>query len=94
MQLLPEDMQSKYTSVNPKFFQNKVLRIITKLPRATSIEILLQQTGIETIKHNVRKIALKLYFKSQFSENFQIRQLGQYDPIFYRHKRPGSLLAD
>jgi hypothetical protein len=25
---------------------------------------------------------------------FQIRQLGQYDPIFDKHKRPRALLVD
>jgi hypothetical protein len=60
----------------------------------TSIEILHEQTGMETIKSHVRKLAGKLYFKSQYSENAQIRQLGQYDPIFYKHKRPRALLMD
>jgi hypothetical protein len=75
-------------------FQNKVLRIVTKLPRVTSIEILHDQTGMETIKSHVRKLARKLYFKSQYNENAQIRQLGQYDPIFDKHKGPRALLVD
>jgi hypothetical protein len=75
-------------------FQNMVLRIVTELPRVTSIEILHDQTGMETIKSHVRKLAAKLYFKSQYSENAQIRQLGQYDPIFDKHKRPRALLVD
>jgi hypothetical protein len=76
------------------FFQNKVLRIVTKLPRVKSIEILHEQTAMEMIKSHVRKLARKLYLKSQYSENAQIRQLGQYDPIFDKHKRPRALLVD
>jgi hypothetical protein len=49
---------------------------------------------METIKGHVRKLARKLHFKSQYSENAQIRQLGQYDPIFDKHKRPRTLLVD
>jgi hypothetical protein len=36
-------------------FQNKVLRIITKLPRVTPTDILHEQTAMETIKNHVRK---------------------------------------
>jgi hypothetical protein len=49
---------------------------------------------METMKSYVRKLARKLYFKSQFSDNAQIRQLGQHDPIFDKHKRPRALLVD
>jgi hypothetical protein len=35
-------------------FQNKVLRIITKLPRVTPVGILHEQTGKETIRSRVR----------------------------------------
>jgi hypothetical protein len=35
-------------------FQNKVLRIITKVPRAMPIEIQHEQTGTETIKTTAR----------------------------------------
>jgi hypothetical protein len=69
-------------------FQNKVLRIITELSNVTSIEILHEQTGMETIKSHVRKLEQQLYFKSQFNENSQIRQLGQYDPIFIKVLAP------
>jgi hypothetical protein len=75
-------------------FQNKVLRIITKHPRVTPIDTLHEQTGMETITNHVRKLAQKLYFKIQFSDNSQIRQLGQYDPNLYKHKRPRALLLD
>jgi hypothetical protein len=46
------------------------------------------------IKSDVRTLARKLYFESQYSENAQIRQLGQYDPIFDKRKRPRALLLD
>jgi hypothetical protein len=75
-------------------FQNKLLRIITKLPRVTPTDILHEQTAMETIKNHVRELAQKLYIKSQFSDNSQIRQLGQYDPTLYKHKRPRALLLD
>lgn len=70
------------------------MRIITKLPRLKSIEIVHQQTGMKTIKSCVTKLARKLYFVSQISENFQIWQLGQYDPIFDTHKRQTALVVD
>ena len=77
-----------------QLFQNKVLRIITKLPRVTPIDTLHEQTGIETIQTHVSRIATKLYLKSQLSDNSQIRQLGQYNPIHDKHKRPRTLLKD
>jgi hypothetical protein len=67
-------------------FRNDVLRIITKLPRVRPIAVLLEQIGVEIIKSHVRKVARKLYFKSQFNDNSQIGQLGQYDPIFVNTK--------
>jgi hypothetical protein len=77
-----------------QIFQNKVLRIITKLPRVTPIVALHEQTGMETIQTHVSRIATKLYLKSQLSDNPQIRQLGQYKPIHDKHKRPRALLTD
>lgn len=77
-----------------QIFQNKVLRIITKLPRVTPIETLHEQTGMETIQSYVSRIAKKLYRKSQISNNSQIRQLGQYNPIHDKHKRLRALLID
>jgi uncharacterized Zn-finger protein len=75
-----------------KYYSDEL--IVTKLPRVTSIEILHEKTGMETIKSHVRKLACKLHFKSQYSENAQIRRLDQYDPIFDKHKRPRALLVD
>jgi hypothetical protein len=77
-----------------QLFQNKVLRIITKLPRVTPTETLHEQTGIETIQAHVIRIANKLYLKSQLSNNPQIRQLGQYNAIYDKHRRPRALLTD
>jgi hypothetical protein len=77
-----------------QIFQNKVLRIITNLPRLTPIETLHEQTGMETIQTHVSRIATKLYLKSQLSDNPQIRQLGQYNPIQNKHKRSCALLTE
>jgi hypothetical protein len=77
-----------------QIFQNNVLRIITELPRVPPIETLHEQTGIETIQTHVSRIVTKLYLKSQLSDNPQIRQLGQYNPIHDKHKRPRALLTD
>jgi hypothetical protein len=49
-------------------FQNKVLRIITKLPRVTPIDTLYDQTDMETVSRYVARTASKFYFKNQFSE--------------------------
>jgi hypothetical protein len=38
-------------------FQNKVLRIITKLPRVTPILTLHEQTGMPLIRSHIRKLA-------------------------------------
>jgi hypothetical protein len=73
-------------------FQIKVLRIIATLPKVTPIEILHEQTGIETIKIDVRRLTRKLYFKSQFSDTSHIRLLGKNDPIV-TDKRNRTLLV-
>jgi hypothetical protein len=49
--------------------QNKILRIITKLPRVTPTETLHEQTGMETIQTHISRLATKLYLKSQISDN-------------------------
>lgn len=67
-------------------FHSKILRIITKLPKATSIEIIHEQIGIGKIKNHIRKLGCKLHFKSQFSDNSQIKKLGPYAPMFVKHK--------
>jgi hypothetical protein len=73
-------------------FQNKVLRIITKLPRVTPIVTLHEQTGMPLIRSYITKLTRALYLKSAASENSQIQELGQYDPAAGKHMRPLSLL--
>jgi hypothetical protein len=74
-------------------FQNKVLRIITKLPRVTPIDTLHEQTGMSLIKNYIKGIASRLYLKSASSYNCQIQELGQYDPSNDKYHRPRSLLT-
>jgi hypothetical protein len=62
-------------------FQNKVLRIITKLPTVMPIIILHEQTGMPLIRSHIRKLARAVYQKSANSDNSQIIELGHYDPI-------------
>jgi hypothetical protein len=77
-----------------QIFQNKVLRIITELPRVTPIDTLHEQTEIETIQTHVSTIATKFYLKSQISDKPQIRQLGKHNVIHGKHKRPRALSVD
>jgi hypothetical protein len=74
-------------------FQNKVLRIITKLPRVTPTLTLHEQTGMPLIRSYIIKLTRDFYQKSAASENSQIQELGQYDPAADKHLRPLSLLA-
>jgi hypothetical protein len=71
-------------------FQNKVLRIITKLPRVTPILTLHEQTGMPLISH-IRKLARAVYQKSANSDNSQIKGLGHYDLTGDKH--PASLIS-
>jgi hypothetical protein len=63
--------------------QNKVLRMTTELPRVTPIVIvsLHEQTGVSLIRSHIKKLKRALYQKSVGSENRQIQELGQYDPV-------------
>jgi hypothetical protein len=54
-------------------FQNKVLRIITKLPRVISIVTLHEQTGMPLIRSHIKKTTGALYQTSAGSENSQIQ---------------------
>jgi hypothetical protein len=74
-------------------FQNKVLRIITKLPRVTPIVILHEQTGMSLIRRHIEKLTRALYQRSAGSENSQTQELGQYDPTADKHLRHLALLA-
>jgi hypothetical protein len=74
-------------------FQNKVLRIITKLPRVTPDTTLHEQTGISLKESHFKRLAWTLYQNTSISENSQIQALGHYDPTADKHLRPLSLLA-
>jgi hypothetical protein len=74
-------------------FQNKVLTIITKLPRVTPIDTLHEQTGMPLIKNYIKGLDSRLYLKSASSYNCQIQELGQYDPNNDKYHRPRSLLT-
>jgi hypothetical protein len=74
-------------------FQTKVLRIITKLPRVTPLVTLHEETGMSLIRSHIKKLMKALYQKSAGSENSQIQELGQYDPVGEKHLRLLSLLA-
>jgi hypothetical protein len=74
-------------------FQNKVLRIITKLPRVTPILTLHEQTRMPLIRSHIRKLASAVYQKSANSDNSQIKELGHYDATGDQHLRPLPLLA-
>jgi hypothetical protein len=73
--------------------RNKILRIITKLPRVTPTATLHEQTGMPLIRSYVTKLTRDFYHMSAASENSQIQELGQYDPAADKHLCPLSLLA-
>jgi hypothetical protein len=74
-------------------FQNKVLRIIKKLPRVTPIATLLEQTGMSLMRSYFKRLARALYQKYVISEDSHIQDLGHYDPTRDKHLRPLTLLA-
>jgi hypothetical protein len=69
-------------------FQNKVLRLITKLPRVTPIVTLHEQTGMPLMSRHIKTLTRALYRRSAGSVNSQIHELGQYDPAADKHLRP------
>jgi hypothetical protein len=71
-------------------FQNKILRIITKLPRVTTILTLYEQTGTSLIRTHIKRLSRALYQKSVPGENSQIQELGHYG---HKYLRLLSLLA-
>jgi hypothetical protein len=73
-------------------FQNKVLRIITKLPRIQPIATLNEQTGMSLIMSHFKTLGRALYQKSATSENSQIQELGHYNPTVHKHLRPLFML--
>jgi hypothetical protein len=74
-------------------FQNKVLRLITKLPRVAPIVTLHEQTGIPFIHSHIKNLTTVLYLKAAGSTNTHIQELGKYDPSADKHPRPLSILA-
>jgi hypothetical protein len=74
-------------------FQNKVLRIITKLPRVIPIATLHEHTGMSLIRGRIKRLVMELYGKFITSENSQIQALRRYDPTGDKHLRRLSLLA-
>jgi hypothetical protein len=63
----------------------------TKLQRVTPIDTLHRQAAMETVSSYVTRIASKFCFKIQFSDNEQIRPLGQFSPTHDKHERPRAL---
>jgi len=49
---------------------------------------------METVSSHITGTASKFHFNSQFSCNEQVRQLGQSNPIYAKHKMPRAMLAD
>jgi hypothetical protein len=66
-------------------FQNKVLRIITELPRVTPIATLHEQTGMSLLRSHFKRLARALFQKSVTSENSKIEEPGHYDPTGDKH---------
>jgi hypothetical protein len=85
MQPLPGGVRARCAPISGKSYNNE-LRIITELPRATQIETLHEQTGMETMKKHVRRLTTKLCCKSQLSDNSQLSILG-------KHKRTRALIG-
>jgi hypothetical protein len=74
-------------------FQNKVLRIITKLPRVTPTVTLHEQTGIPPISTHIKSLTTALYLKSATSTNIHIYDLGKYNTSADKFLRPLSIIA-
>jgi hypothetical protein len=73
-------------------FQNKVLRLITKLPRVPPIVTLHEQTGFPFIHTYIKNLTTILYLKTAGSDNTHIQELGRYDTAADKHVRPLSIL--
>lgn len=76
-----------------QIFQNKVLRIATKLPQCTPIRILHRETRTDIIQEFIKTSAMRFYYRTENHPNPLVAGLGNYDPIHFRHKRPKSLLG-
>jgi hypothetical protein len=56
-----------------QIFQNKVLRIITKLPRVTPIATLHEQTGMSLIGSHIKRLVRELHQKFVTSEKARFK---------------------
>jgi hypothetical protein len=52
-------------------FQNKVLRMITKLPRVTPIKTHHEQTGMSLINYHIKGLASRLHLKEAKTAKFE-----------------------
>lgn len=71
--------------------QNKILRIITKVPRIAPVTILHKDLKIHTIEQFIKKLTHNMYKRCENHHNEIIANLGQYDANIGTHKRPLSL---
>ena len=72
--------------------QNKILYMITKLPRVTPLRTLHREVGIETICEYIRQATQKLYDSREGHNNPMVESLGRYDMRNDKHKRPLRIL--
>jgi hypothetical protein len=72
-------------------FQNKTLRIITKLPKVTPILTIHEQTHIPFILAYIKSLTTALYLKTPGSANSYIQELGCYSTSADKHDRPLSI---
>ena len=73
-------------------FQNKMLRLAARAPRATRLRTLHKELNTPLLKDFMVKLGEKLYRRSPTIDNRLINQLGQYWTVWDRHKRPKTLL--
>ena len=76
-----------------QIFQNKVLRLITKLPRVTPRWVIHRDTGIPTIKEYIENAAIRFRLSTEGHENPLVAGLGIYNPGHTKHKTPRALLG-
>lgn len=77
-----------------QIFQNKMLYMITKLPRVTPVNVLHDQTRMETIEEFIKRLSENFYSKCQDHENPLVAELGDYNQQFDKHKRPKWILVN
>ena len=75
-----------------QIFQNKVLRIVTKLPRITPRYLLQREVGIESISEFIIRLTQNLYRSTNNHTNPLVSGLGRYEHQNDRYRRPKSIL--